>query len=105
MFLRVNLGVAKIQMLSRKRQTIIAILGVTFGIAMFILMISFMKGTNQFLQDAMLSSTPDIHIYNDIKTNYNTSITDEFFRNDARSVSVVHNQRPKNIRANLKNAE
>jgi len=65
-----NLDIAKIQLLSRKRQTAIAILGVTFGIAMFILMISFMKGTNEFLLEAMLSSTPDIHIFNDIKTDY-----------------------------------
>ena len=29
----------------------VAVLGVTFGIAMFILMISFMQGVNKFLED------------------------------------------------------
>ena len=99
-----NLGIARVHLLSRKKQTVIAILGVTFGIAMFILMISFMKGANQFLQDAMLSSTPDIHIYNDLKTDYSVSVTDEYFKNDPDQLVIVRNPRPKNISKNLKNA-
>lgn len=97
-----NLGIAKIQLLSRRKQTLIAILGVTFGIAMFILMISFMKGTNQFLIDAMLSSTPDIHMYNDIQTDYSSSITDEYFSSDSNRLVILHNARPKNVSKNLK---
>jgi len=97
-----NLDIAKIQLLSRKRQTAIAILGVTFGIAMFILMISFMKGTNEFLLEAMLSSTPDIHIFNDIKTDYSHSITDEYFDTVPHHLAIVHHTRPKNIHKNLK---
>ena len=47
---------------------------------MFILMVSFMQGTNEFLQDAMLSSTPDIKIYSETKSDYSISVADEYFR-------------------------
>ncbi len=80
MALNVNFDISKTHLLSKKKQTIVAILGVTFGIAMFILMISFMQGVNQFLEDTMLSSTPDIHIYNDVKTDYSVSIAGEYFK-------------------------
>ena len=79
MTLPVNLNIAKRHLLSRKKQSIVAMLGVTFGIAMFILMISFMKGVNKFLEETMLSMTPDIHLFNDIKTDYSNSITKEYF--------------------------
>lgn len=98
-----NLGIAKVHLLSRKRQTLIAILGVTFGIAMFILMISFMKGTNGFIEEALLSTTPDVRIYNDAKTDYSRSITASYY-NDPRRVVVVHHPRPVNTGKELKNA-
>lgn len=59
----INFEIARVQLLAKKRQTIIAILGVCFGISMFILMISFMKGTNKFIEEAMLASTPDINVF------------------------------------------
>lgn len=103
MSLPVNLSIAKKHLLSRKKQTIVATLGVTFGIAMFILMISFMQGVNQFLEDTMLAATPDIHIYNDIKTDYSFSIAGEYFK-DSEDIIVVHHPKPKQVNLNLKNA-
>src|SRR6516225_7675376 len=91
-------------MLSRKKQTIVAILGVTFGIAMFILMISFMQGVNKFIDDTMLSATPDIHIYNDVKTDYTHSIAGDYFRDSNKLVAVYH-PKPKEITLNIKNAD
>jgi lipoprotein-releasing system permease protein len=104
MALSVNLQIAKTHLLSRKKQSIVAMLGVTFGIAMFILMISFMKGVNQFLQDTMLSSTPDVRIFNDYKTDFSSSITAEYFK-DTNQLVVVHHPKPKDISLNLKNAQ
>lgn len=100
-----NLRIAKVHLMSRKKQTLIAILGVTFGIAMFILMISFMKGTNQFLQEAMLSSTPDIHIYNDVKTDFSVTVTDAYYKNDPKHLVILRHPKPKNVSKNLKNAD
>jgi len=99
----VNLDISKTHLLSRKKQTIVAILGVTFGIAMFILMISFMQGVNQFLEDTMLASTPDIRIYNDVKTDYAVSIAGEYFK-DSNKLITVHHPKPKEITRKIKNA-
>jgi len=96
--------IAQRHLLANKKQTLVAMLGVTFGIAMFILMISFMMGVNQFLEDTMLSSTPDIHIYNDIKTDYSASIANDYFR-DKNSLVVVSHPKPKVVTLNLKNAD
>ncbi len=104
MSLSVNLSISRTHLLARKKQTMVAMLGVTFGIAMFILMISFMEGVNQFLQDTMLSSTPDIHIYNDLKTDYTSSVTKDYFR-DNNQLIIVRHPKPKQVRLNLKNAE
>ncbi len=99
----VNLKIMSVHLLSRKRQTIVAMLGVTFGIGMFILMMSFMKGMNDFFEDIMLSVTPDIRIYNDYKTDYASSVAGKFF--DAKkNWIIVRHPRPKQINLNLKNA-
>ncbi|MFB9843520.1 ABC transporter permease [Mucilaginibacter ginsenosidivorans] len=95
--------IAKRHLMANKKQTLVAMLGVTFGIAMFILMISFMVGVNQFLEDTMLSSTPDIHIYNDIKTDYSVSIAGEYF-GDKNSLVIVHHPKPKQVKLNIKDA-
>lgn len=102
---KVNLSIARVHLLSRKRQSLIVILGVTFGIAMFILMISFMKGTNKYLSDAMLSSTPDIRIYNKEKTDFSTNIATEYFKKEPDLLIKLYHQKPKNVNRNLKNVK
>jgi lipoprotein-releasing system permease protein len=99
----VNFKIAKTHLLAKKRQTLIAMLGVTFGIAMFILMISFMSGFNEFLEDTMLSSTPDIRMYNDINTDYSKSIVAQSL-NDTTHLAMVSHQRPKDVQAKIKTA-
>ncbi|HVS95325.1 MAG TPA: ABC transporter permease [Puia sp.] len=99
----VDLDIAKTHLLSRKKQTLIAILGVTFGIAMFILMISFMEGVNQYIADTMLASTPDIHVYNDVTTDYSVSIAGDYFKT-SNAVVLVHHPKPKEVTLNIRNA-
>ena len=103
MFIPVNIQIAKRHLMANKKQTLVAMLGVTFGIAMFILMISFMVGVNQFLQNTMLASTPDIHIYNDVKTDYSHSVAGDYFRAEDPIVVVQH-PKPKQVTVNIKNA-
>jgi lipoprotein-releasing system permease protein len=93
--------IAKTQMLSRLKQSIIATLGVTFGIGMFILMISFMTGVNTLLEETMLSATPHIRIYNDIGVQ-KTSVLHEW-KQGKQFVNVVHHIKPKQEKKNLKN--
>jgi lipoprotein-releasing system permease protein len=100
----VNLIIAGTQLLSRKRQSFIAMLGVIFGIAMFIFMISFMKGVNNYIQETMLSAVPDVRIYNDVSTDYSSSITAAYFRNDGKRIIIVYHPKPEKVKLNLKNA-
>ena len=100
--IRVNLEIARTHLLAKKRQTFVAMLGVTFGIGMYILMISFMNGFNEYLEDTLLSSTPDIHIYNDIKTDYAHSILDAVY-DTTKGINIVHHPKPKDITPNVHN--
>jgi lipoprotein-releasing system permease protein len=79
-------------------------LGVTFGIAMFILMISFMTGVNLWVQDTMLSATPHVRLYNDLHTDFSSSVTGRFYSRDRQMWVVVDHPKPKQIQDNLKDA-
>lgn len=61
------LEISRTHLQSRLKQTAIAALGVTFGVGMFITMISFMTGLNGLLDGLILNRTPHIHIYNEIE--------------------------------------
>jgi lipoprotein-releasing system permease protein len=59
--------IAKTHLLTRKKQSAIASLGVTFGIGTFIVLVSFMTGLNGLLDGLILNRTPHIRIYNEVK--------------------------------------
>ena len=102
MALSVNLGIARTHLLAKKRQTLVSMMGVTFGRGMYLLMISFMSGFNEYLEDTLLSSTPDIRIYNDVKTDYSKSILDEG-KDSTKDMSVIYHPKPKDITPNVHN--
>jgi len=54
-------------MLARWRQTVVAAVGVTFSIALFVTLLGFMEGLNQLLDGIVLNRTPHVRLYNDIK--------------------------------------
>lgn len=99
MNLKISLQIAKTHLLTKKRQTLIAMLGVTFGIAMFIVMISVIKGVNQFLEDSALDSSPHIRIYKEITSNHPSLIEEE----NPANFNVIYHQLPKNELINIKN--
>jgi lipoprotein-releasing system permease protein len=92
--------IATTQMLSRLKQTIIATLGVTFGIGMFVFMISFMTGVNKVLEDTMLSATPHIRIFKKIEASKQSIVDD--IKSDVSDFNVVHHQKVKDEKLNLK---
>lgn len=61
------LEITRTHLLAKKKQTIVAALGVTFGIGMYIIMMSFMTGLNTLLDGLILNRTPHIQIYNKIE--------------------------------------
>lgn len=61
------ISVAKALLLARWRQTMVAAIGVTFGITMFVTLLGFMSGLNDMLDNLILNRTPHIKLYNEIK--------------------------------------
>ena len=61
------LSISKTHLFSRKKQSLIAALGVTFGIGTYIIMMSFMTGLNGLLDGLILNRTPHIHLYNEME--------------------------------------
>ncbi len=101
MSLRLNIEIARTHLLAKRKQTIIASLGVTFGIAMFILMISFMTGVNKLLEETSLTNTPHIRIYQDVEI-HRKNIVDDLFSSE-NDWNVVSHQKPKQQQINIKN--
>lgn len=92
--------IAKTHLLSKPKQTIVAMMGVTFGIGMFIAMVSLMTGLNNFTEELTMTSSPDIHIYNDV-TEGRPSIIEQVNNN---GFNVIHHQKPKNETSKIRNA-
>jgi lipoprotein-releasing system permease protein len=67
MNIKLILNIATHLLRARLKQTVVAAVGVTFGIAMFITLVSFMNGMNDLLDGLMLNRTPHVRLYNEIK--------------------------------------
>jgi lipoprotein-releasing system permease protein len=102
--LPVNLVIVKRHLLSRKKQTVVAMLGVMFGIGMFILLVSFMKGMNNFFENLLLSVTPDIHMFNDIKADYSKSAAAMYYSHTPELLVMLLHPKPKKVNTNITNA-
>ncbi len=61
-FRKVNFLIGLQYLVTRRKQSTLAALGVTLGVSTFIVMVSFMTGVNTFLNDAVLNGNPDIII-------------------------------------------
>lgn len=67
MNLKLIFRIAKSLLLARLRQSMVAAIGVTFSIMMFIALLGFMTGLNELLDGLILNRTPHVRLYNDIK--------------------------------------
>jgi len=97
---KLSLEIARVHLFSKPKQTIIAMLGVTFGIGMFIALVSLMTGLNKFTEEITMTSSPDIHIYHDV-TEARESIMEKL---NPRGITEVYHQKPKNETPKLRNA-
>jgi lipoprotein-releasing system permease protein len=96
------LGIAKTHLLSRFKQTVVAALGVTFGIGTFITLVSFMTGLNGLLDGLILNRTPHIHVFNEIKPSKNQPT--DLFLDLSKTMNVVHSIQPKQSQLRIHNA-
>jgi lipoprotein-releasing system permease protein len=101
MSLGLSFRIAKTHLLSRKAQTIIASLGVTFGISMFVVMMAVMTGVNVLLTETMLESTPHIRLYNDI----NTDIIQPLDKLHPNAMNIIYHIKPKREQDKIKDAQ
>jgi len=75
---------------ARLKQTIVAAVGVTFGIAMFIALVSFMNGLNDLLDGLMLNRTAHVRLYNEIKPTLKQPIElSEKYKNSTNFISSI----------------
>jgi lipoprotein-releasing system permease protein len=93
--------IAKSLLVARWRQTLVAAIGVTFSIAMFITLLGFMTGLNDLLDGLILNRTPHIKLYNELKATPNQPIVlSERFKN---SYHFIHSVKPSGTRAEVYN--
>jgi len=89
-------------LMARWRQTLVAAVGVTFSITMFIALLSFMSGLNILLDGLILNRTPHILLLNEIKPSEHQpiekSVSFKGFQNFIRSI------KPKRKRAEITNS-
>lgn len=93
MKININTSIAFTYLISRRKQTIVAALGVTFGISMFIFMNSLITGSNEWSEKIMLGSTPHLRLYRDYQMNDHRMLNR--FIGD-RTVNLISNPQPVN---------
>ncbi len=67
-------SVSKSLLVARWKQTLVAAIGVTFSITMFITLLGFMSGLNDMLDSLIINRTPHIRLYNEIQPSPNQPI-------------------------------
>lgn len=96
------LDIAKTHLLAKKMQTLVAALGVTFGISMFIIMMSFMTGLNILLDGLVLNRTPHVQIYN--KTSPTEIQPSDKYFDAITDFNFIHSVKPKSQLERIHNA-
>ena len=111
MFSSINNRISKVHLTSSVKQTVVAMLGVTFGISVYIFMTGFMTGINNLQSELAFSALSHVRIYNDgpadnsnlAKKEYPNSIINlrnskvikytEGIKNSAAILNVVNTQK------------
>ncbi len=100
---RLIIEIAQALMLARVKQTLIAAIGVTFSITMFVALLGFMNGLNSLLDGLILNRTPHVRFYNQIKPNPNQPI-DQIIDLES-NLNVIRSIKPSNSRLAIYNSE
>ena len=84
------IDIARSLLLARWRQTMVAAVGVTFSITMFIALLSFMTGLNVLLDNLVINRTPHVRLYNEMIPSENQPIKEvAAFKNAHNFISSV----------------
>lgn len=96
------ISVARALLLARWRQTMVAAIGVTFGITMFVTLLGFMSGLNDMLDNLILNRTPHIKLYNEIKPSVVQPI--HLAKQYAQAYHFIHSVKPNAGRTEIYNS-
>lgn len=99
---KVILSISRTHLLSKIRQTVIAALGVTFGIGSYITLVSFMTGLNEMLDSLILDQTPHVHLFNKIEPSKEQPA--DMYEDFSKAFSIVHSIKPKQNQEKIHNA-
>ncbi|HEY8402691.1 MAG TPA: FtsX-like permease family protein [Cytophagaceae bacterium] len=102
MSIRLIIDIAKTLLMARLGQTLVAAIGVTFGITMFISLVSFMTGLNELLDGLILNRTPHIRLYNEIEPSEVQPI--EYTEKHKDAIHYIHSIKPKNTGREIYNS-
>ncbi len=103
MNIRLLFNIALTLLRARIRQSVVAAAGVTFGIAMFIALVSFMTGLNKMLDNLILNRTPHIRLYNEIKPSHNQPV--ELSSKNHNHQNFIHSIKPKDEGKEIYNSQ
>lgn len=95
--------ISKALLFARWKQTLIAAIGVTFSITMFITLLGFMNGLNDLLDGLMMNRTAHIRLYNEVLPSENQPI--DLDSNYDGMYNFVESVKPKNDRVEIRNSE
>ncbi|MFZ4520959.1 MAG: ABC transporter permease [Bacteroidales bacterium] len=103
MKIKLILRIAKSLLLARWKQSLVAAVGVTFSITMFIALLSFMAGLNNLLDGLMLNRTAHVRLFNEIKPNVHqpVNLSPEF----AGSVNFIRSVKSAGKRQEIYNSQ
>jgi lipoprotein-releasing system permease protein len=96
------LNIALRLLYSRMKQSVVAAVGVTFGVAMFVTLLSFMNGLNQMLDNLMLNRTPHVLLYNEVKPSENQPL--KMVDSLKNNVVIIGSLKPKDRGKEIYNA-
>jgi len=91
---KLNFSIAYALLLARWKQTLVAAVGVTFSITMFIALLGFMNGLNEMLDGLVTNRSPHISIYNEILPTENQPI--DLYSKQENIYNFVSSKKPKN---------
>lgn len=102
MKLKLITSVSQSLLLARWKQTLVAAIGVTFSITMFITLLSFMTGLNDLLDGLILNRTPHVRLYNEIQPSEHQPI--DLSAEHKGYYNFIRSIKPKNERLEIANS-
>jgi lipoprotein-releasing system permease protein len=102
MNIKVILSISLTHLLARKKQSLVAALGVTFGIMMYISLVGFMNGLNGMLDSLVVNRTPHVRLYNEIQPAERQPV--ETVLEWSGALHQINSIKPKDGRKEIRNA-